>query len=93
MGQSRGMNPLYVEKKNVLVHLQLSNGAEVKGFVHLAHRIRLTDTLNLQASDKPFLPLTDAQLITPDGEQKAVAFIVINRQNIITCISQQGFSE
>ncbi len=93
MAPAQKINPLYVDKKRVLVHIQLINGVAIKGFLHLAHRVRLTDTLNFQTGDKPFLAVTDAQFITPDGESKAISFVVINRQQIVTCIPRQGVSE
>jgi hypothetical protein len=86
-------NPLYVEKKLVLVYMHLTNGVQIKGHIHFAPRIRLTDTLNFQAGDKPFLPITDAQIITPSGKEFSVPFMVVNRQNIISCIPQEKVTD
>lgn len=89
MGARPAINPLHVDKKTVLVHLVLIDGLQIMGYIHLGPRIRLTDVLNYQAEDKPFLPITNAQLITHKGEKKAVPFIIINRNNIMSCIPQQ----
>jgi hypothetical protein len=89
MGMDLGSNPLYVKKNELLVHLQLTNGLLIKGSIHLANRVRLTDTLNFQTRDKPFLPVTNAQITNQSGETIMVPFIIINRMNILTCIPQK----
>ncbi len=80
-------NPLYVEKKTILVHLHLVNGMQIIGHLHFAPRIRITDTLNFQVDDKPFLPITNVQIISPQGEETKAPFMVVNRKAIVSCLS------
>jgi hypothetical protein len=86
MKVSPAINPLYVEKKMISVHMYLVNGMQIKGFIHFAPRIRLTDTLNFQVEEKPFLPVSQAQIITQGGEEISVPFMLVNRGDIICCI-------
>jgi len=81
-------NPLYVSKETLNVSIVLSNRTQIEGTIHLAPRNRLTDVLNFQATEKPFLPVTNAHIVPPEGEEKSVPFLIINRHNIITCIPQ-----
>jgi len=85
-GRENMQNPLYVEKELLPVYIVLTNGIVIKGNVHIAHRVRLTDTLNYGFHEKPFLPMTDSIITFPNGDKRKAPFLLISRLAIAMCI-------
>ncbi len=79
-------NPLYTPKIGERVYIYLVNGVKIEGILHMPPRTRLTDNLNKQVKEKPFIPLTDAKITDPDGKENQSPFIIINKNQITICV-------
>ncbi len=67
------------------IHAILENGTKVEGCLHLVPNNRLIDQLNSHTKESPFIALTDARILLPDGgEWNHHEFFSINI-NMITC--------
>ena len=84
-------NPLYQHTKThaVPVMLTLADGSRVQGQLHLAPHLRLTDLLNRNTLDNPFLAVTEAQITLRSGEEVRYHFLTINRAMIVCCFPQE----
>ena len=74
--------PLQTTKTAELLYIVMMDQTRIKGNVHLPAKGRLSDFLNHQAHDKPFLAITEATLLFPNGDKYTTPFIVVNRLNI-----------
>lgn len=82
---SRKINPMKVEKETALIYVILQDQTRIRGNVHLPQSGRLSDLMNYHAADRPFLPMTRATVVLPDGNRYRVPFISVNRLTITTC--------
>ena len=74
-----------VKKETQLIILTLQDQTRIKGKVHLPSSGRLSDLMNHQAIERPFLAITDAVLRMPDGSRHNTDFLTVNRMTITTC--------
>ena len=75
-----------VKTKPIKVKLIMIDSTKVDGTIHQPHSLRLTDMLNRHTQDNPFLAITDAQIVLPNGEIMQYNFFTINRSLIVCCI-------
>ena len=74
-----------VKTTPILVKVVLVDGIRVEGFIHQPPTLRLTDMLNRNTQDNPFLAVTDAHIRFPDGESLQYKFFTVNRAMIVCC--------
>jgi len=74
-----------VKTNPIMVKLLLVDGTKVEGYLHQPHTLRLTDMLNRHTQDSPFLAVTDAHVIFPNGEHLEYKFFTVNRTMILCC--------
>jgi len=88
--QEEGKRLLYkkVQTRPIRVKVSLSDGTMVEGCFHQPPALRLTDLLNRHTNDNPFLAVTDAQILLPNGERMEYKFFTINRSMIVCCFPQ-----
>lgn len=67
------------------VKVRLMDGTMVEGCLHQPPNLRLTDMLNRHTRDNPFLAVTDASIVFPNGEHLQYRFFTLNREMIICC--------
>jgi hypothetical protein len=79
------VNPMRVKKDTQTIIVTLQDQTRIKGKVHLPSSGRLSDLMNHQASDRPFLAITDAVLRMPDGTRHTAQFLTVNRMTVTTC--------
>jgi len=82
---SRKINPMKVEKDTELIYVILQDQTRIRGNVHLPQSGRLSDLMNYHAVDRPFLAMTNATVVLPDGSRYRVPFISVNRLTVTTC--------
>lgn len=82
---SRKINPMKVEKETELIYVILQDQTRIRGDVHLPQSGRLSDLMNYHAVDRPFLAMTNATVVLPDGSRYRAPFISVNRLTITTC--------
>ena len=78
---------LYAKVKTtpLRVKVHLVDGSRVEGFLHQPTNLRLTDMMNRHTRDNPFLAVTDANIIFPNGEYIQYRFFTLNREMIVFC--------
>ncbi|MFW8601165.1 hypothetical protein ACOHYD_06745 [Desulfobacterota bacterium M19] len=69
----------------IRIKLILVDGTKIEGCFHQPHRLRLTDMLNRNTQDSPFLAVTDASIIFAGGEHMEYKFFTVNRTMILCC--------
>ncbi len=71
-------------KKNAIVYTSLHR---LEGELHIPTGLRLIDALN--ATDKPFLAMTNVKIFSHDGSEpiKTVPFLIVSKSDIKTVIS------
>ncbi len=69
----------------ILVKVILVDGTKIEGHFHQPHSLRLTDMLNRNTQDSPFLAVTDAHVIFPSGDHAEYKFFTVNRSMILCC--------
>lgn len=74
-----------VKKDTQEIIVTLQDQTRIRGKVHLPSSGRLSDLMNHQASDRPFLAITEAVLRMPDGTRHNAGFLTVNRLSITTC--------
>jgi hypothetical protein len=74
-----------VEKDTELIYVILQDQTRIRGMVHLPQSGRLSDLMNYHAVDRPFLAMTGATVVLPDGTRYSAPFISVNRLSITTC--------
>jgi hypothetical protein len=81
---------LYAKVKTtpLRVKVRLVDGTMVEGSLHQPPSLRLTDMLNRHTRDNPFLAVTDANIIFPNGEHLQYRFFTMNREMIICCFPE-----
>ncbi len=72
-----------------LVKVILVDGTKIEGYFHQPHSLRLTDMLNRNTQDSPFLAVTDAHVIFTNGEHAEYKFFTVNRAMIICCFPDE----
>jgi hypothetical protein len=72
-------------KETELIYVLLQDGTRIRGDVHLPQSGRLSDLMNFQALERPFLAMTEAVVQLPSGSRYRVPFISVNRTTITTC--------
>ena len=82
---TRKINPMKVEKDTEQIYVILQDQTRIKGLVHLPQSGRLSDLMNYHAMDRPFLAMTRATVVLPDGSRYKAPFISVNRLSITTC--------
>jgi hypothetical protein len=75
-----------VRKDTQPIILVLQDSTQVRGLVHLPSSGRLSDLLNHQTQDRPFISLTRAAVKLPDGTHHQAAFMAVNRSAVGLCI-------
>lgn len=78
------VNPLRVQKATQLIIVTLQDGTRIRGKVHLPQSGRLSDLMNHQAGERPFLAMTDAVIRLPDGSRHSSPFLSVNRHCVTT---------
>ena len=78
-------NPMRVKKDTQRIFMILTDQTRIKGLVHLPQSGRLSDLMNHQAGDRPFLAMTDAVVRLPDGVRHKAEFLTVNRSAVTTC--------
>lgn len=81
----RTPNPMRVEKKTQLIVVILQDQTRIKGLVHLPSSGRLSDLMNYQAGERPFLAVTQAEIRLPDKTAHRAPFLAVNRNAVTTC--------
>lgn len=78
---------LYAKVKTtpLRVKVHLVDGTRVEGCLHQPMSLRLTDMMNRNTRDNPFLAVTDANIIFPNGEHLQYRFFTLNREMIVCC--------
>jgi len=78
---------LYAKVKTtpIRVKVHLVDGTRIEGFLHQPMSLRLTDMMNRHTRDNPFLAVTDASIIFPNGEHLQYRFFTLNREMIVCC--------
>lgn len=78
---------LYAKVKTtpLRVKVRLIDGTMIEGSLHQPPSLRLTDMLNRHTRDNPFLAVTDANIIFPNGEHLQYRFFSLNREMIVCC--------
>jgi len=78
---------LYAKVKTtpLRVKVHLVDGTRIEGFLHQPMSLRLTDMMNRHTRDNPFLAVTDASIIFPNGEHLQYRFFTLNREMIVCC--------
>lgn len=86
--ESKNKDLLYKKVKTspIRVRISLSDGSSVEGRLHQPPSLRLTDLLNRNTQDNPFLPLTDAYVYQANGEHSRYKFLTVNRAMIVCCL-------
>lgn len=79
------VNPMKVRKETELIYVLLQDGTRIRGHVYLPQSGRLSDFMNYQALDRPFVAMTEAAVLLPDGSRYRAPFITVNRATITTC--------
>jgi len=74
-----------VKTTPIRVRVTLVDGSSIEGFLHQPPSLRLTDLLNRNTQDNPFLPITDAHIYKKTGEHSRCKFLTVNRSMIICC--------
>jgi len=82
---SRINNPMRVDKDTELIYVILQDQTRIRGVVHVPQSGRLSDLMNYHAMDRPFLAMTDAMILLPDGTKYRAPFITVNRLTVTTC--------
>ena len=78
-------NPLQVNKEQQLVIVMLRDQTRVKGYVHLPASGRLSDFMNNQANERPFVAMTNVIVRLPDGTGHQAPFLSVNRLSVTAC--------
>ncbi len=78
-----------VKTEVIWVTVTLIDGTRVEGCFHLTPNLRLIDMLNRHTADSPFLAVTDAKVIFPNGERGNYNFFSLNRSMIVCCFPQE----
>jgi hypothetical protein len=78
-------NPMKVQKETELIYVLLQDGTRIQGDVHLPQSGRLSDLMNFQALERPFLAMTRAIVQLPGGGRYRAPFISVNRTAVTTC--------
>lgn len=76
-------NPLKVRKAQESVYILMADQTRITGNVHMSGR--LSDLMNHQANEKPFLSVTDATIVFPNGDKHSIPYVIVNRINICSC--------
>ncbi len=86
-GAQMNKNIIYQKVKTTLtrVKLILVDGTKIEGDFHQPHSLRLTDMLNRNTKESPFMAVTDANVIFADGEHVEYKFFTVNRAMILCC--------
>ncbi len=81
---------LYAKVKTtpLRVKVRLMDGTMVEGCLHQPPSLRLTDMLNRHTRENPFLAVTDANIIFPNGEHLQYRFFTLNREMIVCCFPE-----
>lgn len=87
--EERGILYKKVKTKPIRVKVTLSDGTIVDGCFHQPPSMRLTDHLNRNTKDNPFLAVTDAQVRLTNGELLNYRFLTVNRSMIVCCFPQE----
>jgi len=74
-----------VKTTPIRVRVHLVDGTLVEGFVHQPPSMRLTDMLNRNTQDNPFLAVTDGQVVFAGGDHARYKFFTVNRAMIVCC--------
>ncbi|HFQ80594.1 MAG TPA: hypothetical protein ENK33_04375 [Desulfobacterales bacterium] len=69
----------------VRIKLILVDGSKIEGTFHQPPNLRLTDMLNRNIQDNPFMAVTDANVVFADGEHAEYKFFNVNRNMILCC--------
>ena len=83
--ESARANPMRVKKDTQRIFMILTDQTRIEGLVHLPHSGRLSDLMNFQAADRPFLAMTEAVVRLPDGVRHKADFLTVNRNSVTTC--------
>ncbi len=83
--QSRDILYKKVKTTPIRVKVHLVDGTTVEGFVHQPPSMRLTDMLNRNTQDTPFLAVTDGNVVFADGDHAQYKFFTVNRSMIVCC--------
>lgn len=78
---------LYAKVKTtpLRVKVRLLDGTMVEGCLHQPPSLRLADMLNRHTRDNPFLAVTNANIVFPNGEHLQYRFFSLNREMIVCC--------
>lgn len=74
-----------VKTTPIRVSFSLVDGARVEGLLHQPPSLRLTDLLNRNTQDNPFLPMTEAHVYRATGEHSRYNYLTVNRAMIVCC--------
>jgi hypothetical protein len=77
-----------VKTSPLRVKVTLVDGTIVEGCLHQPPSMRLTDMLNRHTRDSPFLAVTDANIIFPNGDHRQYHFFTVNREMIVCCFPE-----
>jgi hypothetical protein len=78
-----------VKTTPILVKVILVDGTKIEGHFHQPHSLRLTDMLNRNTQDSPFLAVTDANVVFANGEHAEYKFFTVNRAMILCCLPDE----
>ncbi len=86
-GTKMNKNIIYQKVKTtpIRVKLILMDGTKIEGCFHQPNSLRLTDMLNRNTQDSPFLAVTDANVVFAGGEHAEYKFFTVNRAMILCC--------
>ncbi len=73
----------------IMVKVILVDGTKIEGHFHQPNSLRLTDMLNRNTQDSPFLAVTDSHVIFPNGEHAEYKFFTVNRSMILCCFPNE----
>jgi len=78
---------LYAKVKTspLRVKVHLVDGTRIEGCLHQPTNLRLTDMINRHSHDNPFMAVTDANIIFPNGDHLQYHFFALNREMIVCC--------
>ncbi len=74
-----------VKTTPIRIKLILVDGTKIEGCFHQPNSLRLTDMLNRNTQDSPFLAVTDANIVFADGEHAEYKFFTVNRAMVLCC--------
>jgi len=74
-----------VKTRPTRIEATLVDGSKVEGYLHLTTDHRLSDQLNINSNESPFLALTEAKILLPGGMWSHYDFFTFNRNMIVCC--------